>query len=160
MPEAVRLIIDGAEMAELLRGDHGPVMRTLDRRADAVMDAARSYIRMRKKTEKPGDRLERSIVKRHLVSERGPIVEIVAGVGLEPNYAFWVHEGNGPPGARIYPKKKRVLAWTSGPDPRPTTADGWKVARATGVAIIRPSVKTSKPMPYLRENLRIALTVF
>lgn len=161
MPRSeVRFIIDGVEMEHVLRGSSGPVVRSLIRKGDAVINGARTYIRERKKTKQPGERLERSIVKRIGTLPTGPYVEVVAGAGLgDPNYAYWVHEGNGPPGARIYPKKKRVLAWVI-EGPRPTSAAEWQVARTTGNAVIRTSVSTSKPMPYLRDNLPLALTVW
>jgi hypothetical protein len=102
----VRFTIDGAALAELLRGPDGPVVQHLIRRADAVIVKARSNIRGH--TDGP---LANSIVKRPGMSEAGPYYEVIAGLGLSPQYALFYHEGTGPPGGRIYPKRAKFLAF-------------------------------------------------
>ena len=146
--ETVRLIIDGAAMAELLRGPEGPVAHHMIRIGDAVIAEARHNLEPHKRT----GNLARSIVKRPTTGPHGIGMLVIAGVGLKPPYAVWVHEGNGPPGSRIYPKHSKALAWvTSGA--RPTDKAGWQAARAEGRAVVRPSVAASKPIPYLRDAL-------
>lgn len=149
----VRLVIDGAEMAEVLRGPSGPVARHLIRLADETIVLARENINRRRRY--PGratHRLERTIVKRPTMGPQGIGMVVVAGVGLKPGYAVWVHEGNGPPGGRIYPKTKRFLAFVTSGE-RPTDPAGWAQAKADGRAVIVPSVKTSRPNPFLRDAL-------
>lgn len=153
MPEALRLVIDGAEMERILRGPDGPVARHLIRVADEVIVVARDLINSRRRwPSQATHRLERTIVKRSTMGPNGIGMIVIAGIGLKPGYAVWVHEGNGPPGGRIYPKNSAVLAWvTSGA--RPTDKMGWRDASSAGRAIVRRSVATSRPNPYLRDAL-------
>lgn len=154
-PEPVRFIIDGAAMAELLQGPEGPVVGHLIRVADAIIAGARAELEPHKKT----GRLAASLVKRPIMTPAGPGMLVIAGAGLkDPNYAYWVHEGNAPEGSRIYPKRARVLAWVTSGE-RPTTAEGWRAARAAGTAVIRPSVRASRPVKYLTKYLYLAGTV-
>jgi hypothetical protein len=104
----VRFTIDGAALAELLRGPDGPVVQHLIRRADAVIVKARSNIRGH--TDGP---LANSIVKRPGMSEAGPYYEVIAGLGLPRPYAFWYHSGNAESGGRIYPKNGQFLVFKS-----------------------------------------------
>lgn len=152
----VRLIIDGAAMAEVLRSPEGPVGRYLIRKGDEVIAGARHYIDSRRRF--PGQKtgkLARSTVKRFTDTPQGLGMLVISGIGLKPGYAVWVHEGNGPQGSRIFPKKKSMLAFVTSGD-RPTTASGWSDARASGRAVIVPSVAASKPNPYLRDALKDA----
>lgn len=150
---AYRLVIDGAAMQELLRGPQGPVVRHLARVADAIIAAARGTLEPHRKT----GRLAASLVKRWMLDDAlGPIVVIVAGAGLaDPNYAWWVHEGNAPAGSRIYPKNKSVLAWVTSGE-RPKSAAGWKAARQAGTAVLARSVKASQPVKYLTRHAYLA----
>lgn len=153
---AVKLVIDGAAMEEVLRGEDGPVGRYLIRKGDEVIAGARHYIDARRRY--PGrktDKLSRSTVKRFTQTPTGLGMLVISGIGLKPGYALWVHEGNGPQGGRIYPKKKNVLAFVTSGE-RPTSASGWADARASGRAVIVPSVATSRPNPYLRDALKDA----
>jgi hypothetical protein len=155
MAGEVTLIIDGAVMEEVLRGPDGPVMRYLIQGGDRVIAGARDQIetkRSRWTVNKKSGRLGMSIVKRFSTSDVGPVMSIVAGAGLDPSYAYWVHEGNGPPGSRIFPKRARFLAFVTSGE-RPTDPAGWAAARASGRAVITPSVATSKPNRYLSDNL-------
>lgn len=129
---AVRLIIDGAEVAKMLRSPDGPVVKDMFRRGDLVIAAARHQIGH----DGP---LASSLVKRFTMGPSGAGCLIIAGIGLEPGYAYWVHEGNGPPGGRIFPTKGKFLVFT-----------------IEGTTIFAPSVKTSKPNRYLSDNLDVA----
>ena len=138
--EEIRLIIDGAEVAALLRSEQGPVALDLFRRADRVIAGARDLIDHRRSIWTQGKetgRLADSIVKRHFMGPSGLGVSIVAGAGLNPSYALWVHEGNGEEGGYIYPKVKPRLVF-EGPD---------------GTLIFAKRVKVSKPNPFLRDAL-------
>jgi len=129
MGVVTRLIIDGAAMQELLNSPSGGVGANLIMRADRIIMAAREQIGH----DGP---LSQSIVKRFTTSELGPSVLIVAGLGLSPQYAYWVHEGNGPEGGRISARPGGTL-----------------VFKIDGATIFRKSVKTSKPNRYLSDNL-------
>jgi hypothetical protein len=130
----VRLVLDGAEMHELLRGNDGPVVRHLIRVGDAVKADARRNIKNR------SGALGKTLVKRQTVGPTGaPGIMVIAGIGLKKGYAVWVHEGNGPPGGRIFPKKAANLVFMG----------------REGHLISVPSVKTSRPNPYLRKALRV-----
>lgn len=155
MAGPVRLVIDGAEMHQLLQGTNGPVVGHLIRVGDAIIAAARQDLESHNKT----GALSRSLVKRFAMTPQGPVLVIVAGAGLrDPNYAWWVHEGNAPQGSRIFPKNKRVLAWVTSGE-RPTSAEGWRAARQAGTAVIRPSVMASRPVKYLTRHVDLARTV-
>lgn len=131
---AVRFVLDGAAMAQILRGPDGPVVRHLIRVGDATIAGARRRINNR------SGRLSASLVKRITNGPNGPGVTVIAGAGLNPSYAYWVHEGNGPPGTRIYPKGG-VLAFTVG-----------------GTKVFARSVKViENPNPYLRDALAEAM---
>lgn len=153
----VRLVVDGAQMARLLRGPDGPVVHHLIRLADGTIALARDLInRRRRYPERATHKLERTIVKRPTVGPEGPGMLVVAGIGLKPGYAIWVHEGNGPPGGRIYPRPlyrpdgtQRVLAFVTAGE-RPTDAAGW---RGNPNAVIVRWVRTSRPNPFLRDAL-------
>ena len=134
----VRFITDGAAMQELLRGQGGPVFRDLQRRGDMLIGLAQDQILSRKRTYDDEGRLEASIVKRFGETSAGLTCTVIAGAGLNPSYAFWVHEGNGPEGGRIYPTKPKGVLVFEGPD---------------GSQIFARSVRTSKPNRYLADNL-------
>ena len=152
--KGVKLIIDGAAMDALLRGDQGPVTNHLIRTGDKVIAGARAILAPHNKTT----RLSRSIVKRFSQGDNGPTLTIVAGAGLgDPNYAYWVHEGNGPQGGRIYPKTKKALAWVNDGGTRPSTPAEWRAAVQSGRAVVARSVAVSKPIRYLTEPLAAVL---
>ena len=127
----VRLIIDGAEVQSVLRSPDGPVFRYLARQGDQVIADARPRIH-----SKTG-RLAASLVKRPTTGPNGLAMMVVAGAGLNPSYALWVHEGNGPPGSRIFPKRHQFLKFQSG-----------------GRVVFARSVRTSEPNPFLRDALQ------
>ncbi|MDE1904834.1 MAG: hypothetical protein KGH75_00095 [Rhodospirillales bacterium] len=144
---AARLIIDGARMAELLRGPKGAVFSSLTRRGDMLIHLAQTQILTTKKTRDDEARLEASIVKRMSESETGLVCTVIAGAGLSPNYAYWVHEGNGPPGGRIYATNHKFLVFEG--------RDGSEVFVSNAPTRNRPQggVATSKPNRYLSDNL-------
>lgn len=90
---AVKMIIDGAVLAEMLHGPGGAVATYMIGRAQVVQNAA--VIQCPKRTNK----LSESIVKRFADSPMGFTVTIAA---LQP-YAVFVHEGTKP--HQILPKK-------------------------------------------------------
>ena len=138
----VELIIDGAAVDELLRGPEGPIFRDFTRRGDNVIAGARALITERRShwtAEHQTGRLASSIVKRWYTGPDGLILEIVAGAGLEPGYAIWVHEGNAPQGSRIYPKRAKHLVF-NGPN---------------GL-IFAKSVRASKPNRFLADALPLS----
>ena len=111
----VKLVVDGARMAELLRGPSGPVFRHLAERATVVQMAARA------KAPRRTGCLQASIVKR---VEENPIsgfaIRIVADTRpCSPkriSYALFVEEGTKP--HEIKAKGDGVLAfhWDHGPN--------------------------------------------
>jgi hypothetical protein len=106
MADSIKLVIDGVEMERVLRSHDGPVGLYLIKKADETIAVARKRIR-----ENPNRRggyvpvlsgkLERTIVKRPYNGPEGFGMMVIAGIGLKPPYAYWVHEGNGPAGSRI-----------------------------------------------------------
>lgn len=155
MAGGIRLIIDGAEMHRLLQGAQGPVVGHLIRVGDGIIAAARQDLESHNKTEA----LSRSIVKRFVMTPAGPMLLIVAGAGLrDPNYAWWVHEGNAPAGSRIFPKNKSVLAWVTSGE-RPTSPEGWRAARQAGTAVFARSVMASRPVKYLTRHMELARVI-
>lgn len=154
---AISLILDGAEIDQVLHGQDGPVLRHLIRQGDMIIPEARRNIHRVTDRE---TRLEDTIVKRFSQTPQGPVMTIVAGgrsVGVD--YAFWYHEGNDQDGDRIYPKKPGgVLAWVTSGD-RPTDAEGWKEARASGRAVIVKSVAAFKGNPFLRDAMVTVLAI-
>ena len=100
MPDAVRFVPDGAGFAAIMRGPNGPAARDLIRRGDMVIAGAKVMLAPHSRT----GQLSKEIVKRFRSFE--PLtMEVVA---MAP-YAFWVHEGNGPQGGRIYPTNGKFL---------------------------------------------------
>ena len=161
MASEVRLVFDGAEMQRVLRSPEGPVGLYLIRKADEVIALAQKKVRdnpNRRGQAVLSGKLERTIVKRPYDGPEGFGMMVIAGIGLKPSYAYWVHEGNGPAGSMIFPKRASVLAWVTA-GVRPSDAAGWRAARASGVAIIRPAVRASRPNPYLRDALREVITI-
>jgi hypothetical protein len=115
----VKLVLDGARMAQLLRSPQGPVIRLLLERGELFKAAARRQARGRYGTS--GTRtgcLERSIVKR--------IEDAPGGVGLRvfsdtrpcsPNrraYGLYVHEGTKP--HTIEGNPTLAFRWDKGPE--------------------------------------------
>lgn len=76
------------------------------------------------------------------------------------DYAVFVHEGTGKYGPKkklIYPKKKKVLAFMKNPFlPRPTTPEGWKMARIKGLVVFAKFSKGMKPNRFLKKALKDA----
>lgn len=155
---AIQLIVDGAEMQQLLRGPDGPIFNDLVKKGDLLIQLGYKQIEARRShwgraTNAPG---KLTLRKRFGQSDQGLTLSVVASSFSTPDYAYWVHEGNGPLGSRIYPTSGRTLAFvTSGA--RPSDAAGWKEARAEGRAIIVRSVRASTPNRFLTDNLREAI---
>lgn len=111
---AVKLVVDGAKMAELLRGPTGPVVRHLVARATVVQAAAKAQAPRRTGC------LQDSIVKRVEDTPMGALVRIVADTTpcspTRTSYAWWVEEGTPP--HDIVARNASALAfyWANGPD--------------------------------------------
>jgi hypothetical protein len=95
--------VDPDRLAAFVRDGGGPIVADLSRRGTNVQGGARRQV------GKVTRRLERSIVKRPGVDNRGPFL-LVVSEGVE--YGYWHHEGTSP--HMIYPRTARVLSWTSG----------------------------------------------
>lgn len=110
----MKLVIDGARMAALLRGPTGPVTRHLIERATVVQMAAKAQAPRRTGC------LQDSIVKRVEDSPLGVVIRIVADTTPcspeRKSYAYYVHEGTEP--HEIVARNASVLAfyWATGPD--------------------------------------------
>lgn len=99
----IDLVIDGAAMAELLRGPKGAVNEFLITRSEIVKRAA--VIQCNKRTNK----LSKSIVKRSSSSDG----ELSMIIGAYQPYALYVHDGT--KAHVIMPKKPGgVLHWVDG----------------------------------------------
>jgi hypothetical protein len=98
----VKLIIDGAKVAELLRGPAGPIWKHLDRRADAFVPKAQADAPIRTGCLRSG-------IHKRAIEEvpNGLSIRIVSlTTTCSPDrieYAFWMHEGTEP--HVITPKK-------------------------------------------------------
>jgi hypothetical protein len=136
MAEQVKLIVDGAALEALRAPPNGMIFNYMIRTADKIIEVAKTKINRRfvgptGPGGAGGGSLADSMVKRPVLTGAGLSITIVA---MKP-YSFWVHQGNGPPGAKIYPTKPGgVLAF----------------AEPGGGMIFRRWVHTSKPNPYLR----------
>jgi hypothetical protein len=138
----VKLVVDGARMAELLRSPTGPVGRHLIGRAEIVKQAARA------KAPKKTGCLASSIVKR--VEENpatGFRIRIVADTTPcspeRKSYSLYVHEGTRP---HTIMAKGKTLAfyWAHGP-----TGPGMYYFQSVN----HPG---TKPVPFLRDALPLA----
>ena len=105
MSTDVRLIVDGAELAYVLRSPQGPVARCVIERGTRVQRGAQVRCPVRT------GRLKASIVKRPQIIGGEFCIAVVAAV----DYAYFVHEGTEP--HEIVPRKGKVLAfyWAGGP---------------------------------------------
>jgi hypothetical protein len=129
------LTLNPAAMDDLLTGADGPVVLYLIQLGDAIIALARIELAPHSKSSN----LSKSIVKRFSTTEAGPILNVVAGLGLkDPNYAYWVHEGNAPAGSRI----------TS-----TTPGNRLHFLNQSGADVFPLSVKASKPIRYLSDPL-------
>lgn len=110
----MKLVIDGARMAQLLRGPTGPVTRHLIERATVVQAAAKAQAPRRTGC------LQDSIVKRVEETPLGVVVRIVADTqGCSPtriSYAYWVHEGTEPHAIRAKNASTLAFFWPNGPE--------------------------------------------
>lgn len=138
----VRLVIDGAVAAEMLRGPNGMVMRDLVNRATRVQLAARSQA----KGKHGSGRLAADITKR--VAHEGVDPKIMVGAWNTP-YALFVHEGTAQ--HWIYPRKTKALHffWPRG---GMASADfgGWVFFKK----VHHPG---TSPNPYLADQLHLAI---
>lgn len=157
MAATVTLRLDPAQTKEMLKGNTGPVLADLKRRAIRVQTAA---VRLA-----PVDRgrLRQSITHEIRTTPTG----LVARIGTNLPYARYVHDGTGiygPTGQPIRPKTAKVLAWptrgitsvraSSIPGRGPVVS---RSQTATGMAFAR-SVKGVPPNPFLLKALPAALT--
>lgn len=105
---------------------------------------ARGILKIGKKVERKAKRLVpvdhgvlRNSINTELIIRRGP----VARIGTNVKYALFVHEGtgiHGPKGALIYPRRSKVMVFTS---------------RKSGGLVFARSTKGMKGTPYLRDAL-------
>lgn len=114
-----RVVLDGAAIAQLLRGPEGPVFRHVTRAAEIVKDGARRRVPVwspapgepawsvarRTRARRPGT-LRDSIVKRVVAD---PTNGFAILVGSEDKAALWVHEGTQP--HTITPSTKPMLVF-------------------------------------------------
>ena len=80
---------------------------------------------------------------------------VVGRYGTNLKYGIFVEKGtgiHGEKGSRIYPKKKKALAWVSVGLP-PKTKAGWQMALKAGRAIIVKSTTGMKERPFLEPSL-------
>lgn len=109
------LVIDGAEMARMLRSPTGPVGRHLIERATVFQKAARDQA-----SRKSGC-LQDSMVKR-VESHDGEIaVRVIADTTpcspTRTSYSLYVHEGTAPHVIMAHdPSKPLAFFWANGPD--------------------------------------------
>ncbi len=107
---AVRVVMDPAKLAELLRGPNGPVMRRLIQDGEAVKDEARRLVRVRKprtgerRTRQPGS--VRDSINKRVVSPGVVMVQASDPISLIE------HEGT--EGHPIAPRNKPALVFWSG----------------------------------------------
>lgn len=128
----VKVMWDGAAIAELLRGPQGPVALHLQERGTVIQIAAR--VQVGKQTH----RLENSIVKRMV--DQGEDIGIMVGCDTVP-YALLHHEGTEP--HVILPKKPGgVLVFT---------------VNGTKVFTTKVNHPGTKPNPYLSDHLHLAI---
>lgn len=110
----MKLVIDGARMAAVLRGPAGPVTRHLIERATVVQMAAKTQAPRRTGC------LQDSIVKRVEETPLGMIVRIVADTTpcspTRTSYAYYVHEGTPPHDIRARNASVLAFFWANGPD--------------------------------------------
>src|ERR1035437_1767637 len=108
MAEQGKLIVDGAALEALRAPPNGMIFNYMIRTADKIIEVAKTKINRRfvgptGPGGAGGGSLADSMVKRPVLTGVGLSITIVA---MKP-YSFWVHQGNGPPGAKIYPPKPR-----------------------------------------------------
>lgn len=104
---------------------------------------ARGILKIGKKVERKAKRLVpvdqgvlRNSINTELIIRKGP----VARIGSNVKYALYVHEGTGiygPRGHKIYPKRSKVLVFTT----------------KQGKQVFARSIKGMKGTPYLRNAL-------
>ena len=107
----VKLVVDGARMAELLRGPTGPVWRHLEARAELFQVKAREDApirtgclrsRIRKRNiEEVGDKLSITVMSDTAgcgIDAAGKVTNKSSNIasGVKAEYAFFIHEGTQP----------------------------------------------------------------
>lgn len=133
---AIKLVLDGARMQELLRSPLGPLGRHLIERGEIVKQAAKAQA-----PRKTGC-LQDSIVKR--VEDYGDSFAIRIVSDTTPcsptrtSYSLWVHEGTQP--HTITAKNGGVLSFM------------WQGERVYFKSVQHPGTKANK---YLADNLRL-----
>ena len=112
---SVRVIVNPAELAKLLRSPQGPVMRAAIRQGEQVKQEAKREVGVYRppdaysaanRKRRPGT-LRDSIVKRVVQTPTGPAVQVVA----EDEIALWHHEGTRPHTIRARRKPLLVFFW-------------------------------------------------
>lgn len=131
MAELGSIVLDGAVIAELLRGPRGPVAQAVFDGATRVQDAAKVDV------GKDTRDLERSIVKRLISGDGG---DPGCLVGSDQPYALLHHEGTRP--HDITPVRAKALRFR--------TTGGVRFAK-------RVRHPGTAPNPYLTKNLPLAV---
>jgi hypothetical protein len=112
---SVRVIVNPAALAKLLRSPQGPVMRAAIRQGELVKEEAKRLVGVYRPPDayssanrgrKPGT-LRDSIVKRVVQTPTGPAVQVVA----EDEIALWHHEGTRPHTISARRKPLLVFYW-------------------------------------------------
>lgn len=138
---AVRMVIDGAVMADMLRSPGGIVMRDLTDRATRVQLAAQSQA---KSTTKGSGRLAAGITKRPARIGLNPL--IMVGCWNIP-YAIYVHEGTKPHIIRARNAKALAFKWAANPSTHPSGLSFFASVNHPG----------TKPNRFLSDNLHLAV---
>lgn len=139
--------LDSAALRQVLTGPAGPVVGDLFRRANRVLNKARTLT--------PVDQGQlRASLAVEMLSENGTPV---ARVGTNVKYALWVHEGTGIYGPRktpITPVRKKLLAWPV----KNQSGAGRRRFRGGSTAryAFAKQVAGVKPRPFLRNALDAA----
>lgn len=142
------VVVDGAELAAWFREPSGPISMMIAERASRVQDGARAQItagKMRHGNDS-SDRLAPHILKRFVDMGDGALACLVGTDVIY--YARWVHDGNGPPGGRIFANPRFA------PDGRVRRL---RFIASDGSVVYRTSVATSAPNRFLTDNLHLAL---
>lgn len=138
--KGVNVVVNGAALATLLKGQNGPVYSDMIRRAQLVQDAAKKQIRMgrvRSGSGSAGTNLRNTVIKR--VVKHGDGIALI--VGSYSPIALLHHNGTRP--HVILPKRAKILAF-------PASSGGVIFARKVN----HPG---TKPNRYLTDNLHLAL---
>lgn len=127
MPSRTKLILDPAAIEEVLHGRHGPVARSLVRKATRLVSGAKRRCPVDK------GRLRGSI-RYEFISGR----KLAVRVGTDVEYAAAVHDGHGP----IEPRNAKILHFFVGGEEVFTM----RVEATTGVPFLKDALQDIKGM--------------